>query len=128
MIVIVQVPGQVELTLPSRYRTQATRFRFWQTTFSGANYDVWAVDEVYLGPAKLPLPSQLSDNFDTSISTQWLWYPGGNRTSQTNASGCNSAPGEAMEFNTGADGMFHFIETEPMALAKNSVVMFDVSL
>eukprot|EP00117_Sycon_ciliatum_P026128 scpid3764/ scgid21521/ Neurogenic locus Notch protein; Processed neurogenic locus Notch protein len=117
------VPSQVQFAIPMKYRTDHIRFRFWQTQFTGANFDVWAVDNFYIGPGTAPLPTSLVDNFNTGVSTGWLWYPGGVR-----GSSCPGTQGSALDFAATLDGAFHFAETVPMNVNANDVVMFELSI
>lgn len=38
----------VYLELPAAAKTPCTRFRWWQPTFSGEDYDQWAVDDIII--------------------------------------------------------------------------------
>eukprot|EP00049_Salpingoeca_infusionum_P002869 m.60739 g.60739 ORF g.60739 m.60739 type:complete len:3550 (+) comp11834_c0_seq1:480-11129(+) len=71
---------EVSVALPSNARTSYTRFMWYQPSNSGANYDVWAIDNVYIGPSAHPgvvfedftsstMPSTLVNIVDGEIGT-----------------------------------------------------------
>jgi reelin len=70
-------PGSVTFVLPDDAKKPATRFRWWQTSNSGVNYDIWSIDEVYIGGNE-PFATSLYENFVPDIhSSQWAWYVNG---------------------------------------------------
>lgn len=119
-----QIPVQVQFTIPVMYRTASTRFRFWQPVFHDEAYDVWVIDNLYVGRGISPLPASLVDSFDTSISTQWLWYPGGNRSTACPNRG---TPSLFFPYSSSNVESISFVETPPLSLSVGDVISFDVS-
>ena len=77
-------PSSVTYILPNDARKPATRFRWWQASNSGVNYDIWSIDEIYIGGSQ-PFATSLYENFVPDIhSSQWTWYVNGHTGSYCN--------------------------------------------
>lgn len=81
-----QAAGQQSVALPSSAQAPATRFMWLQTTSRRENYDVWAVDEIYIGPPSAAAPTSLEEHFEAGIGNDegalWVKWENGVGVSQ----------------------------------------------
>lgn len=106
------------VVLPQAARTPSTRFKWWQPThYASAGYDVWLVDDVYLGPPPSSLElAELQDDFDATDETNFLTLHG-SRVAEYCAS-----EGQAAVFDAAAVGQLT-LETRDLHLVLDEVVV-----
>ena len=110
-------PRQFTYVLSSAMKTASTRFRVWQSYFTAASNDEWAIDDFYVATSD-GIVSYFRDTFETSASSNWLKYPSGGA-----ATYCAE---KSLAFTQGATGYQSFAQTKPMSLQSGSVVQFKV--
>lgn len=107
-------PSEVTYVLPNDAKKAATRFRWWQASSSGNNYDIWSIDEIYIG-ANEPYATRLYENFVPDIhSGLWTTYPNGR-------SGPYCQQSDVFVFDTllGYQGL-RILKTQPLNLVSSS--------
>ena len=112
-------PGQVTIVIPAAAKTSATRFKIWQPKNSGKGQDEWAIDDFNVATSD-GIASYFRDTFDTSISSNWIVWPGG-----AHASYCSSKT-KTLAFTKGDTKAQMYAQTKPLSLKTGAVVQFKV--
>ena len=116
-------PTQISGYLPADAMTKATRFRWMQTSNSGANYDAWAIDDVSIIP--LVAAGYIADDFTSATpdgitnSPNWLLLRG--ITVGNGKDVCSSSNGKALVYNS--TSVVSYLQAAPI-LVLSSVNMY----
>ena len=117
--------AQVTLSLPPSARTPATHFMWWQPESSSEGYDVWTLDEIYVGPAEAEEPTAVTENFDSDRPWDdrvFVGHLGASRTGYCDYNG--SAYFAPSSENSNGDQL---LSTVPLDLPEGSIVQFEIN-
>lgn len=106
-------------------RAPATRFMWWQPLASGKDLDVWALDEIYVGPGKAEEPPSLTEAFDASLpfdDDYFVGYLGATREAH-----CGYNNSAVFASSSEASNGDQILSTVPMRLPSGSIVQFEIN-
>jgi len=118
----VQGPTTTAVTLPQAARTPETRFVWFQPGQSGSTSDVWALDDLYLGPA-VQLPTSLwSTCRNLPLEPGFMFHANG-------LIGSCAADDNVLLFDMQASRPgWQYLSTAGTDLPEDSVLQFDLSM